>query len=417
MQPPAIAPAAVLVLGCDRPLSRPEVLHTVGVSQAPPAVLFVERAPVRFPFVWTAEEVAARVPLEVLDHLQSVTVGAKSGLAFDQKLEMAAAKIPIPEPAALQVVLESAFDASLTFDEGRSCTMLLRYRPHGAHQPFLAFEQPQPFTVEALRRLSPAVGTARASSLLFSVDDGVPMIIGLDLSPKADIQKSFAARVTGPGRVDIEWANARLVTCRPDGVRYASDNDAFAGEFGADLTEALTVSSAIPRLGASVERIRDAGHGGSIWVLPPGGETSHQALNVGYRMSANGLDPDRSRDDADSVAHLHLLADVASLDGAVLIDPDLNLIGFGVFMDVISGATVDVFVPGGGFRAASDAEIGGGRHRSAAAFCHEHKKGIAVVISQDGGISVVASVRERARPVLFQITDLGTRWSSSIEVS
>jgi len=367
--------------------------------------------------VWTADEVAARVQLEVLDHLQTVTVGAKSGLTFEQKLEMTAAKIPIPEPAALRVLLETAFDASLTFDEGRSCTMLLRYRPHGAHGQHVAFEEPQPCTVESLRRLSPAVGTTRAPSLLFCVADGVPLITGLDLSPKADIQKAFAARVTGPGRVDIEWANARLVTCRPDGVRYASDNDAFTGEFGAELTEALTVSSTMPRLGASVERIRDSGHGGSIWVLPPNGETSHEALNVGYRMSANGTDVDRALDGDDLVAHLHLLADVASLDGAVLIDRDLNLVGFGVFMDVISGATVDVFVPGGGFRAASDAEIGGGRHRSAAAFCHEHRKGIAVVISQDGGISVIASVRERARPVLFQITDLGTRWSSGIEVT
>ena len=347
--------------------------------------------------MWTAEEVAARVPLEVLDHLKGVTVGAKSGLAFDQKLEMAGAKIPIPEPAALLVLLETAFDASLTFDEGRPCTMLLRYRTQGAPGRYSAFEVPQPVTVESLRRLSPAVGTARASSLLFCLADGVPMIIGLDLSPKADIQKSFAVRVTGPGRMDIEWANARLVTCRPDGVSYASDSDAFTGAFAAELTEALTVSSAMPKLGASVERIRDSGHGGSIWVLPPGDEISHKDLSVGYRMSTDVPNPDPALDGPDLVAHLHLLADVAALDGAVLIDRDLNLIGFGAFMDVISGAAVDVFVPGGGFRAASDSEIGGGRHRSAAAFCQEHRKGMAVVISQDGGISVLASARERAR--------------------
>jgi len=366
--------------------------------------------------VWNAEDVAARVPLEVLDHLQDVMVGAKSGMAFEDKLRMAAAKVPIPEPYALRRLLETAFDTSLTFDEGRPCTMLLRYRPHGAHGRFSAFEHPQPLTVESLRRLSPAVGTMRSTSLLFDVIDGEPCVIGLDLSPKSDIQKSFAARVTGPGRVDLEWAHARLVTCRPDGVRYASDNDAFTGAFAADLTEALAVSSSMPRLGVSVERIRDSGHGGSIWVLPADGDGSHRTLNVGYRMSTTGPDPDRSLGGAELVAHLHLLADVASLDGAVLIDRDLNLIGFGVFMEVISGATVDVFVPGGGFRAASDAEIGGGRHRSAAAFCQAHPGAIAAVISQDGGISVFAKVRESPRPVLFELTDLGTRWSSGAEM-
>jgi len=88
-----------------------------------------------------------------------------------------------------------------------------------------------------------------------------------------------------------------------------------------------------------------------------------------------------------------------------------------VFMDVISGATVDVFVPGGGFRTVSDGEIGGGRHRSAAAFCRKHIGAIAVVISQDGGITVIAHVRQQGAPVLFELTDLGTRWSIGTNVN
>lgn len=366
--------------------------------------------------MWTAEDVAARVPLEVLDHLQTVIVGSKRALTLEEKLPFAAAKIPIPEPVALRHLLETAFDASLTFDEGRSCTMLLRFLVGETPATVTSFASPHECSVESLRRLSPAVGTTRASSLVFTVIDGVPMIVGLDSSSKASLQKSFAVRVIGPGRVDIEWANARLVTCRPDGVRYASDNDAFTGAFAAELTEALTASAAIPSLGVTVERIREAGHGGSIWILPSAADDEHAALNVGYRMDVDGATPRRDGDDG-QLAHLHLLADVASLDGAVLIDRELNLVGFGVFMDVISDATVEVFVPGGGFRTASGAEIGGGRHRSAAAFCRKHEQGIAVVISQDGGISVIARVRRQSGPVLFEITDLGTRWSSGTQVS
>ena len=369
------------------------------------------------PLVWTAEEVATRVPLEVLDHLQSVTVGPKAGLDLDEKLAMTAAKIPIPDPDALHLLLETAFDASLTFDEGRSSTMLLRFLPEGTPGQLSAFAEAQEFTVESLRRLSPAVGTDRASSLVFTVRDGKLVIVGLDLSSKADLQKAFAVRVTGPGRMDIEWAKARIVTCRPDGVRYASENDAFTGAFTADLAEALTISASLPQLGVTVERIRESGHGGSIWVLPPGEDAFHDALNIGYRMGTNGDARDGILDDGDRLAHLELIADVAALDGAVLIDPDLSLIGFGVFMDVISGATVDVFVPGGGFRTVSDGEIGGGRHRSAAAFCRKHIGAIAVVISQDGGITVIAHVRQQRAPVLFELTDLGTRWSIGTNVS
>lgn len=355
------------------------------------------------------------MPLEVLDHLQDVIVGSKSALTLEEKLPFAAAKIPVPEPVALRHLLETAFDASLTFDEGRSSTMLLRFLVGSVPASVTAFAAPHELSVESLRRLSPAVGTSRASSLVFTVVDGVPMIVGLDSSSKASLQKSFAVRVIGPGRVDIEWASARLVTCRPDGVRYASDNDAFTGTFAAELTEALTASAAIPSLGVTVERIREAGHGGSIWILPSDTDVAHSALNVGYQMDLRAAP--REDSEGGRLAHLHLLADVASLDGAVLIDRDLNLVGFGVFMDVITDATVEVFVPGGGFRTASGAEIGGGRHRSAAAFCRRHEQGIAVVISQDGGISVIARVREQSGPVMFEITDLGTRWSSGTQVN
>lgn len=377
-------------------------------------------APVASEAMWTADDVADRVPLEVLDHLRAVTVGPKSTLTFDEKLALTSRKIPIPEPGALRQLLETAFDASLTFDEGRSCTMLLRFRSPGARSHYTAFEEPQPLTVEMLRRLSPAVSTDRAASLLFTADGDDLSIIGLDLAPKSDLQKAFAVRVTGPGRVDIEWANARIVTCRPTGVRYASDSDVFTASFAQELAETLTISTSIPRLGVSVERIRDAGHGGSIWVLPPDGANSHAALNIGYQMEPTGSEPCGGADDeaheAQRLAHLHLIADVAALDGAVLVDRDLRLVGFGVFMDVISGAAVDVFVPGGGFRTVADAEIGGGRHRSAAAFCRKHVGGMAVVISQDGGISVIAHVKKQQSPVLFEITDLGTRWSSGTEV-
>ncbi|CAN5675671.1 diadenylate cyclase [soil metagenome] len=376
-----------------------------------------EEARVAFRSVWTADEVATRVPLEVLDHLQSVTVGAKAGLDLNEKLLIAAAKIPIPDTDALRDLLETAFDASLTFDEGRSCTMLLRFLPEGASGNLSAFREPQVLNVESLRRLSPAVGTDRASSLVFTVSDHQLVIVGLDMSSKADLQKGFAVRVTGPGRVDIEWANARIVTCRPDGVRFASDNDAFTGSFAAELTGALTVSTAIPKLGVSVERIRESGHGGSIWVLPPDEAVDGDAMSIGYVMDTGGETAVDTDDDDSLLAHLHLIADVAALDGAVLIDPELRLVGFGVFMDAISGADVSVFVPGGGFRTVSDTDIGGGRHRSAAAFCRHHVGAMAVVISQDGGISVIAHLRKQNGPVLFEITDLGTRWSSGTTVS
>lgn len=88
-----------------------------------------------------------------------------------------------------------------------------------------------------------------------------------------------------------------------------------------------------------------------------------------------------------------LVANLAGVDGAVILDKRFALIGF--------GAEVSTELPGpervqqaldveGRERVQRDIERVGTRHRAAYRFVHGHPRGLAIVISQDGGVTFVA---------------------------
>ncbi|MES1209634.1 MAG: hypothetical protein ABUS79_27165, partial [Pseudomonadota bacterium] len=96
-----------------------------------------------------------------------------------------------------------------------------------------------------------------------------------------------------------------------------------------------------------------------------------------------------------------LVANLAGTDGAVVLDKRFALLGF--------GAEVSAELPSpervwraldteGGRRESDELESVGTRHRAAYRFVHECPGGLAIVISQDGGVSFVAN---RAGDVMF----------------
>ncbi len=89
-----------------------------------------------------------------------------------------------------------------------------------------------------------------------------------------------------------------------------------------------------------------------------------------------------------------LLANLTSIDGAVVVDKRLGLLGF--------GAEVSAELPTprrlwraidteGTVREQDDFENVGTRHRAAYRFVNDHPRGLAIVISHDGGVSFVAN--------------------------
>jgi hypothetical protein len=89
-----------------------------------------------------------------------------------------------------------------------------------------------------------------------------------------------------------------------------------------------------------------------------------------------------------------VIANLTSIDGAVVLDKRFGILGFGVEVSAELPTPRAVFRAldrEGSEREPRDVESVGTRHRAAYRFAQTHPNGVAVVISQDGGVSFVAA--------------------------
>jgi len=89
-----------------------------------------------------------------------------------------------------------------------------------------------------------------------------------------------------------------------------------------------------------------------------------------------------------------LIANLAAIDGAVVIDKRLALLGFGAEVSAelpVPSRVWRALDTEGRTREPDDIENVGTRHRAAYRFVHDHPAGLAIVISHDGGVSFVAN--------------------------
>ena len=89
-----------------------------------------------------------------------------------------------------------------------------------------------------------------------------------------------------------------------------------------------------------------------------------------------------------------IIANLTSIDGAVVLDKRLGLVGFGAEVSAELPAPTKVYRSTdteGKTRELDDIENVGTRHRAAYRFVNDHPAGLALVISHDGGVTFVAN--------------------------
>jgi hypothetical protein len=89
-----------------------------------------------------------------------------------------------------------------------------------------------------------------------------------------------------------------------------------------------------------------------------------------------------------------LIANLTAIDGAVVLDKRLSLLGFGAEVSAELPSPSRVFRAldsNGKKRELDDVENVGTRHRAAYRFVTDHPQGLALVVSQDGGVTFVAN--------------------------
>lgn len=325
----------------------------------------------------------------------------------------------LPSEGQLGALLDLAFFAGIHSEEGRAVTFtaaLLSCEDARTLKPgyqVVEFQKPLNATPESIAKLSLATDPLRTQIGLSIVGD-VVKAWGLIQPPPSPFSRQKTdskrrgfpylvvravrpgvVRVIAPGRVLLEYK-------RGDALFPDQDFDKMVADMA--LVVPLLRLDALYQLQLGMLA---HSHGGAIFVLPAGAPAFEEKFagikHSTLRMTppseaeiahANGADP-VSEDFVESVnaqianrwpSHLATLAGATAIDGAVLIDSNLGLLGFGAFVAAPTpNETVPVLDRRG---SAYDRNRRGARHRSAIWFCEHWPDALALVVSQDGDTSV-----------------------------
>lgn len=226
---------------------------------------------------------------------------------------------------------------------------------------------------------------------------------------------------------DSEWLPAMFVRERED-VRAAHDALQAQVESPTSAEHSLVGKVGQHMLRRAIQLVRGAHHGGLILVVgtddgapPPSAlrlkyrleqdEPSHRyrslLLRILHAVAATTTKPsvgwtDFASNQSPLLAALEeevfelsrVLANLTAIDGALVLDKRFGVLGFGAEVSAELPAprrVLRALDAEGRERQPEDVENVGTRHRAAYRFVNDHPEGLAVVVSQDGGVSFVAN--------------------------
>jgi len=323
-----------------------------------------------------------------------------------------------PEPSmnVIEAIIDVAFWASLRREEGRSPKVSLTYLPPQlAGQP-LIFEERILLTPHVLTKLAPAV---ERSGIHLGVwdEDGELYVWGTTRSVP---DCSFVLETIEPGLLVIKHRRIKgfgkfinVAVLKGDEVKIIDELSKSLPDCPAMLTSLLDYNSptgwndsvnVLVQLAASM---RLHGHGGTLLVVPANSKAWHDSIvhPITYPVTpafdelkklmsqvvneqTMSLWQEEVNRSVDSVAGL------TAVDGATIINDQLELLAFGAKIGLSSNGTpveetlVTEPVVGSTAAIIHPSQMGGTRHLSAAQFVFDQRDAIALVSSQDGRFTI-----------------------------
>jgi hypothetical protein len=340
----------------------------------------------------------------------------------------------------LSDLIETAFWASLQFNEGRTTRVCVSVVAPETSNDAVAFATPIAYNESQITKLSPAV--PRGGCLLVSTSSNGLSIWGFGRSRPGAWCGTVTIEVSEPGtvRVDVGPFQPFAVLNGRSDPMIAGTKNTLAHFLQRVMQKALPVhdmleTQAVWReclvLVILARMIVADGHGGIVLIVPT--ETGAWAESLSpfaYRFAA----PDTAIRDAIrqelKIVHaqgealqglwqtdvpvdlknlvtgaigqrpwynerdVRAVASLAGVDGAIVVMRDLSVLGFGAKIALGSRTPPGVctFRPEPGSHETSPSsleDLGGTRHQSAARFAGAHKDAVALVISQDRHMSVM----------------------------
>jgi hypothetical protein len=322
-----------------------------------------------------------------------------------------------PDLADIEGMIDAVFWASLRREESYVPTISAAFLdPEAAGDP-LRFEQPLPFSPDALARLAPAMerpgvhlGVWRRSGELqvWGTATRIP-------------EHCFVLEVTSPGLLVIKESRgeetrkfANIAVLEGDLIKVLSEDAMNLPDCLPMVRSLLGIGTAAPpsedlnvllQLAVSM---RSHGRGGSLLVVPETSENWRSSIipPIRYAVSPpflgllNLLDSGSTSEDPawkNSLRRtVEAIAGLTAVDGATVMSDSYQLIAFGAKIGRRQGGTrveqvvVTEPVAGSVAEVVHPTQLGGTRHLSAAQFAQDQINAMALVASQDGRFTVFA---------------------------
>ena len=354
---------------------------------------------------------------------------------------------PEPPPTRDQIarMLSVAFAASLESEEGRPVTFSVFFT-RGDYPNNYKFRERTTFSPGALVRLSAALDKSRSRIAVAPNGDDLE-IKGVWHAGSKQLGL-FVVHVFSPGVLLVKYQGNLILTYRRGQfVRYDGthnpENEAenLIREPGPGYSDGgRNEHSVVCRLRAIEEMMR-IGHGGTLLIVPPASDWRSQVASEGFAPAAAEtrlrdteeqaylmwvrrgrafsaltaddaavarLGQEARREHAvrllggheirqELAAELDALARFTATDGMVLIQPDLALLGFGVFFELgeppCAIRSVDPY-EAEPREIAQLSRLGGARHQSAAIAAARLPGALAMVVSTDGSLTAMRRATE-----------------------
>jgi hypothetical protein len=338
---------------------------------------------------------------------------------FAHHLDRNASTAPVPDVAAIEALIDTAFWASLRRQEGYVPKISLAFLPPERSRQPLLLERPLPLREGALARVAPAVEREGIHLGVWRDREGELLVWGT----LRDIPKfCFVLEVASPGLLVVKHHRGdelakfvNVAVLEGDQIKVIDPRASRLPDCPALLSVLLgfdspsTMPGSVNVLVELAVSMRAHGRGGLLLVVPGGREGWRESIvqPVPYGVSPpfselSDLMEDLPEGEGRRVWHELLeravatIAGLTAVDGATVITDRYDLLAFGAKIarrrgwPPVERVTLTEPIEGGEAATMPPSEVGGTRHLAAAQFVQDQRDAVALVASQDGRFTVFA---------------------------
>lgn len=356
----------------------------------------------------------------------------------------------MPTREHLATIMDRAFWTSFSRDEGNEVTVSIIFTEAKKSFDTFFFDQPIPFDVRNLVKLGAALEIPRADIGVWPDDDGQLQIWGFKTRAEDVLIANLWIQVLGAGQVLVTFGGkslGALISNQAVFVDHANLMRAVMPRLSLSKEEQTNKMLKMVRytsLLTTARAMRAHGRGGTLLVVPdPEGWRRSIDVPVPYTGGASFLESDydvsqkptllapitdffsgllkkKESSQRDKLSRMKTQVDqqcqhiarLTAVDGALVMTFDRFVFCFGAKIigaegqEVPSSLRVVKPVEGDTGAIVSLSDIGGTRHQSAAMFANAQPGSVAIVASQDGGVTFFTTDSENGELFAVQQAEL-----------